>query len=310
MGQLNCEHLGLSVDAQRIRSRNVLVNAQVTAVITILEFLGSCMMLIIRICRMVIGFSSFAGIALFMMIQFVVLSYAYLMNTRYNKHRIVEEGWKNVMKNMSFFQKHNVVIPLLPLLEASKDHNKTNHVKRNPNITEIFLIPATSQLSASDNVMIDLLPNSIDLENQSWGSDMQQPTCSYHVEDLKNDSNGSNEISKKTDSATSMDGIRRNMISDLLYHVDNEEKYVKVLTNFIDAEEADKFGKSSNEISYDYEQLGIDALPNFIGCSYRKSNMRSTKLQNLLHCRQENNNYKTYFEQFVHMEETFVENGC
>ena len=25
---------------------------------------------------------------------------------------------------------------------------------------------------------------------------------------------------------------------------------------------------------------------------------------------QENNNYKTYFEQFVHMEETFVENGC
>ena len=138
MGQLNCESLGLSVDAQKIMSRNVLVDAQVTAVITILEFLGSCMMLIIRICRMAIGFSSFAGIALFMMIQFVVLSYAYLMNTKYNKHRIVEEGWKNVMKNMSFFQKHNVVIPLLPLLEASKDGNKTNYLKRNPKITEIF----------------------------------------------------------------------------------------------------------------------------------------------------------------------------
>ena len=231
------------------------------------------------------------------------------MNTKYNKHRIVEEGWKNVMKNMSFFQKHNVVIPLLPLLEASKDRNKTNQVKRNPKISEIFLIPATSQLSASDNVGLGILPNGIDLENQPCGSEVQQPTCSYHVEDFENDSNDSNEISKNTDSATSMDGIRRNMISDLLYHVDDEEKYVKILTNFIDVEEADKFGKSRHEIIYDYEQLGIDALPNFVGCSNRKSNMRSTKLQNLLHCRHENPDYENYFDQFVDMEENFVENG-
>ena len=100
------------------------------------------------------------------------------------------------------------------------------------------------------------------------------------------------------------------MIFDLLYHVDNEEKYIKILTHFIDVEEADKFGASNYEIRYDYEQLGIDALPSFVGCSNRKSNMRSTKLQSLLHCRHEHPDYETYFDQFVDMEETFVENGC
>ena len=36
---------------------------------------------------------------LFRLLEFIVLPYAFLMNTRENKYRIVEEGWSNVFRN-------------------------------------------------------------------------------------------------------------------------------------------------------------------------------------------------------------------
>ena len=56
--------------------------------------------------------------------------------------------------------------------------------------------------------------------------------------------------------------------------------------------------------------MTIDTLPHFVGCSVRKLNMRANKLQMLLRCRNENDNYKIYFDQFVEMEEKFLEHGC
>ena len=35
-----------------------------------------------------------------MLLYFVILPYTFLMNTRYNKNRVVEEGWKNVLRNV------------------------------------------------------------------------------------------------------------------------------------------------------------------------------------------------------------------
>ena len=71
-----------------------------------------------------------------------------------------------------------------------------------------------------------------------------------------------------------------------------------------------KSGKDTDTLKYDYEQLGVDTLPHFIGCSERKSDMRSATLKKLFHCREENETYQIYFEQFVDMEENFLENGC
>ena len=74
------------------------VNAQVTAVTTMMEVLGNC--IIGALFVVFDSFTRFTSAAPFMFLHFVVLSYAYLMNTRYNKNRIIEYGWKNVLKNM------------------------------------------------------------------------------------------------------------------------------------------------------------------------------------------------------------------
>ena len=63
-------------------------------------------------------------------------------------------------------------------------------------------------------------------------------------------------------------------------------------------------------MNYDCEQLRVDTLPHFIGCSERKLDMRTAKLQHLFRCRNDNDTYQIYFEQFVDMEENFLDNGC
>ena len=99
------------------------------------------------------------------------------------------------------------------------------------------------------------------------------------------------------------------MISDLLTCIDDEYTYTKILTHFVDVEEAYKTGKHIDTSNHNYEQLKIDTLPYFVGSSERKLEMRTSKLQTLLHIRNETDNYNILFEQFVDMEENFIENG-
>ena len=91
--------MGLSEDATRKNERLMHVNAQVTAVTTMMEFSGNCINSVIFL---VLGdHGKFISSALYMFLYFVVLSYAFVMNTRYNKNRIIEYGWLNVLKNIS-----------------------------------------------------------------------------------------------------------------------------------------------------------------------------------------------------------------
>ena len=139
---------------------------------------------------------------------------------------------------------------------------------------------------------------------------MQQPTCSYSRKNSIDNPNDFVYKEKIAKANTSIDSMRENMISDLLSYVNNEEKYIKILTHFVDIEEAHQCGKDIDALSYDYEQLNLDTLPHFVGSTQRKSDMRTMELQNLFNCRKENDTYRTCFDHFVDMEENFVENGC
>ena len=98
-------YLGISEESHTKNMRTIHVNAQVTAVTTIFEFIGSSLIFIIY---MLIGsIPKFNSFALYMLLHFIFLSYAFLMNTRYNKNRIVERGWKNVLKNILYCGKQD-----------------------------------------------------------------------------------------------------------------------------------------------------------------------------------------------------------
>ena len=82
--------------------RKVLVNAQVTAMISTLESL--CF--VIHVAGVaIIGEKTTTTIFLIMVFYMVLflllLPYSFLMNTSHNKNRIVEHGWKNVIRNLT-----------------------------------------------------------------------------------------------------------------------------------------------------------------------------------------------------------------
>ena len=90
----------------RINAKKVWVNAQVTGTIAFIE-----MILTILYVIMIALYRSthFANLLIVMVLYDVILPYSFLMNTSHNKNRIVELGWKNVLKNIIFRSGSNSV---------------------------------------------------------------------------------------------------------------------------------------------------------------------------------------------------------
>ena len=311
MSPRHCKYLGLSNESQIRNAKNVRVNAQVTAVVTILEVAGALPMIITHLLISRLGFRVFiVKESLFMLLHFVVLSYAFLMNTTSNKNRIIEDGWTNVLKNMVFCYHRNVVAPASSPNEASKNKDKIIDAEKNPDVPKIFLISKARQSYAPGKTVLEIFPKTADGGRREPSIEMQQATCSYYGNDLTNVSNEFTEKDRNVKGTTSIDSFRGKMISQLLSRIHDEDTYIKILTHFVDVEEAHKAGKDIDALNHNYEQLEIHTLPNFVGCSKRKSAMRTSKLQTLLHIKKETHSYNNHLEQFIDMEERFVESGC
>ena len=183
-------------------------------------------------------------------------------------------------------------------------------LKKKPDIPKIFLISKVRQSSASGKTVLETFQKTTDGGRREPSMEMQQATCSYYGNDLTNVSNESTEKDRNVKGTTSIDSFRGKMISQLLSSIHDEDTYIKILTHFVDVEEAHKAGKDIDALNHNYEQLEIHTLPNFVGCSKRKSAMRTSKLQTLLHIKKETHSYNNHLEQFIDMEERFVENGC
>ena len=147
------KYLGLSDDVQRKHERLMHVNAQVTAVTTMMEFSGNCISFVIFI--VLGGHGKFTSSVSIMFLNFVVLSYAFLMNTKYNKNRIIEYGWLNVFKNIFWCNRQNDVsaenlIAQIPKANQSTSIHKNDHGKIQSSIISIVSDDPVLLLRAND----------------------------------------------------------------------------------------------------------------------------------------------------------------
>ena len=205
------------------------VNAQVTAVTTMMEFSGNCISFVIFI--VLGGHGKFTSSVSIMFLNFVVLSYAFLMNTKYNKNRIIEDGWMNVLKNMFFCYKCTIRAPDRSANEASSHREKINDAEKKPDTPDIFLMSKTSQSVTSKKNSVKTFPKRIDGESTESDSGTQNPTCSYKAEELTNLSNEFTQKGSNVNDTKSIDTFRQKMISDLLYYIEDEDTYIKILTH-------------------------------------------------------------------------------
>ena len=115
--------------------RVVAINAKVTFVIWLLEFLAAFSIIIVWV--FVVGSTSFVTLTNSMVWMHVLIPYTFLMNTSYNKGRIIDEGWKTVITN-SFFDVKNCFsrktrvrnIPMLKNWSSVKDSHKTKLIRQ------------------------------------------------------------------------------------------------------------------------------------------------------------------------------------
>ena len=186
--------------------RKLLVNAQIKAMISLVELLSNVgyILLVYFTTK-----TSYITLIQIMMLYMIVLPYAFLMNTSHNKNRIIEHGWKNIVRNI--FVKPNMTISLdndnslhenaSPRNVKSDDTQKRSNVSMDVFVTETSGIPsvfADSMKASSKNTM----------------NDSNKPSTS-----------GEQRIKVKLPS--------RRLIVKMLNAIENEDEYLKVFQSFV-----------------------------------------------------------------------------
>ena len=211
MSPRRSEYLGLSNESQIRNAKNLRVNAQVTAVVTIFEVVGMCIIVMTHVLVFQHGFTWLHCVYqyLFMLLHYVLLPYAFLMNTTSNKNRIVEDGWMNVLRNMVLCYKCNVMAPASCATETPSPGQKTIDAEKKPDIPKISQRLRSSESIASEKTAVKPFPKSIDGERKKVAFEMQKPTCSYKYEESKNLSNALTEKDSKIKGTKSIDSFRK-----------------------------------------------------------------------------------------------------
>ena len=315
------------------------VNAQVTAVTTMMEFSGNCINSVVFL--VLGGLGKFISSALYMTLYFVVLSYAFVMNTRYNKNRIIEYGWLNILKNISGCTKQIEVAgdnmtrglskanmsALKPKNGGSKiqssmpsiiSHTSTSitqsNILSNKEVenqhpcrikqTEVFTVSCNVETTSAKESQANVTTNDIVV-----GSPIDNPSCSYEYRTVRSSSNSSDETIQR-DREPSISRNRSWILDNLLSSIYNEDTYVKNVIKLAELEHAYKIHQDIDNLTYDNVDSKKVKLPHFVGSTERKVEMRSTIIKKLFEYKTDDERYNEHFEDFMKMEEDLLENGC
>ena len=229
--------LGVKSNQVETNTKKVWVNAQVTGTIAFIEMILTVLYVVMIAYY---GSSHFTTLLILMVLYDVILPYAFLMNTSHNKNRIVELGWKNVLKNMIFRSGSNSVEDITKQTTDEKTTRKFEKKSKNkePNSRKISTIVAFSKGKVdknfvADNTMTHNRPSS------SKGVDNSEPDfVLLSVNSLPRQRRNDDTLMK--------------LVLDLKYFEKDENIYLKCIQRLVKFQESVTAGKTySREISED-----------------------------------------------------------
>ena len=188
--------------------RKVRISSQVTALISLFEFIGGVSHVIIfAYCKR----TSFVSLINDVTIFFILLPYTFLMNSSVNRNRIVEYGWRNVLKNI--FGKPNGFL----LNDNSAIHNGANANEANENENKFATSKSMNKVSnkttssSTINVPFNQEPTC------SRASPNKNPTVKHHV------SLNVNNLSQKEH----IDLVARKLVQNAIEDIEDEDMYLE-----------------------------------------------------------------------------------
>ena len=231
----------LAEDIQIRNVRKVAVNARIAAVLCLLEFLANFSVVFIWI--IIVGSSSAGGLTNSITWYYVILPFTHLMNTSYNKDRVVDDGWKSVILNAVksiwrcltcsiYFDKNNGWMSDEEQKDSEESKSDDNIIKHNQRK------PRGSNFKEAD-------VNIISLENESKETD-QKACTSNGRRCAHSESTNSNKICSQssTDSesddykATKSQRLKKGeaLLSGMWHNLGDEEAYTHYFKQLLELE--------------------------------------------------------------------------
>ena len=246
-----------SVNEETLRNdmRTLLINAQVKAMIALLETVSNIVSIIM------LWFTvraSFGTLLQLMTLYLVVLPYASLMNTSDNKERVITNGWKSVFRNL-LWRKSNTAI-------LHTDENLTN----NDMLQQGFIKSKNSPLGhcVSKNVSIISSDNVIDQTKviHSFKHDLlgDKPSTSNRQKAKKktipylSDTSSINTQYKNKNE----ENVTQTLILKMIENINEEEIYIEHFKDLV----THKY-RGKNKCIPSTFPLDVNMLPNFVSNS-------------------------------------------
>ena len=261
------------------------------------------------------------------------------MNTRYNKNRIIEYGWLNVLKNISGCNKQIEVATdnmNIGQSKANKSDPKPKNDDRKIQSSMPFIIsknetstipsntvsnkelnnqyPCIIQVHSCHVETISAQANQPNVSNIKTKdivvvSEMDQPSCSNEFKTVRSSSSSLDETIQQN-RQPSISRNRSWILDNLLSSIYNEYAYVKNVMKLAGLEEAYKIQRDTDNLTYENVDYTKVELPHFVGSTARIVEMRSNMIKRLFEYKTDDETYNEHFEDFMRMEEDLVENGC
>ena len=265
---------GLSKSKNADNMRKMRVNAQITAVTSILEIAGNIVQWAIWI--LITKFVGLGSLIQSILLYFVVLPYVFLMNKSHNKNRIIEDGWINVLKNaigtgrIFRIRKTSVKIDIQPFDSKAAQNmiDKKDNIVTPPTLfRKIFSKQNSRVLPISENnggiktISTKPIDEKHVKEDKStlticMPSNDEIPSCSP-ISSLKYHQEPREHKIKQCDSIDGLKGCRHEMILNLLENVKDEEVYIRSFRELVGYEESVERDKdSSSEVEDQSEAQG------------------------------------------------------
>ena len=256
----------LSDSANELNRRKLLINAEVTAVTTLIELIGWVTFIIHLYC---IKGKSFSTLLHAIVIRCAIMPYVFLMNTSHNKDRIIERGWKNVFKNIlkpSSFPVETVETSL----EMTKNNTKKCFKQKDPEILkekDIFVIN-TSENGRESTAFKESLENipscSEDNYIKNGGASDKLINQAFPILDV-------NKLGRQK----YIECMSYQLVSSLEKNLENERMYIESFQKLVHFTESCKKGKILSEI--ELEDKCLSRYPRNKEVSKKKSKKPRSK---------------------------------
>ena len=241
----------LSKDANELNAKKLIVSSQVTAMVTIIEL--SYNIIYVLWVAIIMQKTSFGTVIQAMVLHFVILPYSFLMNTSYNRNRIVDLGWKNILKNIFGCPTNSVANSNNDLITSNtnKKNGRKKDSEKNDNSCDtnsVFVISKSVEqvndtgLKVSNNNGLLLDSYNTEPASTSYGINSQGKQSTLRtIQELSLDSE--DDLCEDKERHVFVEHILCNMISSM----EDECLYIQYFKVLLNIEKYFKNGKCTSE---------------------------------------------------------------